>query len=276
MGLKEMDFEREFPGPNYGYVLELYDRYRENPDSVDEATRSLFDQWRPTDQEPAVQASVDLTKLIGVVHLAQAIRSHGYLAANLDPLAGHATSDPTLSLAFHGLNEDDLRAMPVQLVGLPAHRQAENAAQAIEILRSIYSGPSGYDYGQIHNPDERVWLQEASETGRFRPDASPTDRKKLLERLSQVEALEIFLNRIYPGKTRFSIEGLEMLVPMLDEIVGAAVRANICAILIGMAHRGRLNVLAHVLQNRTSKSWRSSVIRRGGPPRGMNWAGLGM
>lgn len=248
MGLEDMDFEREFPGPNYGYILELYARYQENPDSVDAASRSLFSQWKPTDQGPGAQASVDLNKLIGVVNLAQAIRSHGYLAAKLDPLGEHATTDPTLSLQFHGLNEQDLLRIPAQLVGLPADRRAENAVQAIEILRSIYSGASGYDYGQVHNPDERAWLQEAAETGRFRPHGSPADRKKLLERLSQVAALEIFLNRIYPGKTRFSIEGLDMLVPMLDGIVDTAVQANICVILIGMAHRGRLNVLAHVLQ----------------------------
>jgi 2-oxoglutarate dehydrogenase E1 component len=248
MGLEGMDFEREFPGPNYGYILELYDRYRENPDSVDQATRNLFDQWTPTGQASMVQAGVDLGKLIGVANLAQAIRSHGYLAARLDPLGDHATGDPTLSLQFHHLNDEDLRKITAQLVGLPGGRQAENASQAIDILRSIYSGASGYDYGQVHNPDERAWLQEAAETGRFRWKGSTGERKKLLERLSQVEALEIFLNRIYPGKTRFSIEGLDMLVPMLDEIVGTAVQANICAILVGMAHRGRLNVLVHVLQ----------------------------
>ena len=74
------------------------------------------------------------------------------------------------------------------------------------------------------------------------------DEKSLLERLTLVEAFELFLHRLYPGKTCFSIEGLDMLIPMLDEIVGAAARGSICAVLIGMAHRGRLNVLAHVLQ----------------------------
>src|SRR5512140_720676 len=206
MGLEDMDFEREFPGPNYGYILDLYDRYRANPDSVDQASRTLFDQWTPALQAPPVQTGVDLHKLIGVVNLAQAIRSHGYLAARLDPLAGPATVDPTLSLEFHGLNDEELLKMPAQLVGLSGDSQPENASQAIDILRSIYSGASGYDYGQVHNPDERAWLQEASETGRFRPHAPPADKRKLLERLSHVEALEIFLNRIYPGKTRFSIE----------------------------------------------------------------------
>src|SRR5512141_1301472 len=100
MGLEDMDFEREFPGPNYGYVLELYERYRANPDSVDEATRSLFDQWKPTEQESTIPAGADQSKLIGVVNLAQAIRSYGYLAARLDPLGNRSAGDPKLSSEF--------------------------------------------------------------------------------------------------------------------------------------------------------------------------------
>ncbi len=244
-----MSLEREFPGPNYGYVLELYDRYQKNPDAVDESTRRLFNQWKPTAvQESVIESGIDLRKLIGVVNLAQAIRSHGYLAARLDPLNSHPASDPILTLEFHNLSQDDLPQLPSELVGLPSDSAAENALQAVEILRSIYCGTIGYDYGHIRNPEERNWLQQAAETGRFRPPKQAIDKQRLLDRLSQVEAFEVFLNRIYPGKTRFSIEGLDVLVPMLDEIIGAAARANICVILIGMAHRGRLNVLAHVLQ----------------------------
>src|SRR6185503_6448436 len=86
------------------------------------------------------------------------------------------------------------------------------------------------------------------ETGRFRPPQQLVDGRKLLERLTEVEAFEVFLHRLYPGKTRFSIEGLDMMIPMLDEIIANAALENICVTLIGMAHRGRLNVLAHVLQ----------------------------
>jgi 2-oxoglutarate dehydrogenase E1 component len=244
-----MSLEREFPGPNYGYVLELYDRYQKNPDAVDEATRRLFSQWKPTEiRESAIKAGVDLHKLIGAVNLAQAIRSYGYLAAKLDPLNNHPANDPILKLDFHNLTQDDLSQLPADLVGLPDDHGAGNALQAIEILRSIYCGAIGYDYGHIRHPEERSWLQQVAETGRFRPPKQAVDKKRLLDRLSQVEAFEVFLNRIYPGKTRFSIEGLDMLVPMLDEIIGEAARSNICMALIGMAHRGRLNVLAHVLQ----------------------------
>lgn len=244
-----MSLEREFPGPNYGFILELYDRYQKNPYAVDETTRGLFSQWKPTVVSgSAIQARIDLRKLIGAVNLAQAIRSYGYLSAKLDPLKSHSASDSILTFEFHDLNHDVLLQLPPELVGLPKDYQVENALQAIETLRSTYCGAIGYDYGHIRNPDERNWLQQVAETGRFRPPNHTVDKTRLLDRLSQVEAFEIFLNRIYPGKTRFSIEGLDMLVPMLDEIIGEAARANICVVPIGMAHRGRLNVLAHILQ----------------------------
>ena len=96
-------------------------------------------------------------------------------------------------------------------------------------------------------PEERAWLREAVESGRFRAPADPIDPVALLDRLTQVEAFERFLHRTFPGKTRFSIEGLDMLVPILDEVIGEAAEAGVRHVLIGMAHRGRLNVLAHVL-----------------------------
>ena len=94
----------------------------------------------------------------------------------------------------------------------------------------------------------RAWLRDAVETDRFGPTSDPIDQVALLERLTQVEGFEQFLQRNFPGKTRFSIEGLDMMVPMLDEMIAYAAEAGIYDILLGMAHRGRLNVLAHHLQ----------------------------
>ena len=237
-----MTANRDFHGPNLGYILELYDRFRDDPYSVDEATRRLFHRWTPIPPERLThQATPSLLPLSKAADLAQAIRSRGYLGASLDPLGSDPIGDPSLTLDFHNLSADDLRGLPAEIIGL----EAENAWAAIERLRSIYSQSIGYDYGHIRIPEERAWLCQAAESGRFR---TPINEAQLLERLTQVEALELFLHRLYPGKTRFSIEGLDMLIPMLDEIVGAAARENICAILVGMAHRGRLNVLAHVLQ----------------------------
>ena len=238
-----MTSNRDFHGPNLGYILELYERFQDDPDSVDDLTRRLFQHWKPTPPERAPQQTTptNLLPLSKAADLAQAIRSRGYLAASLDPLGSEPIGDPSLMLESHNLSADGLRQLPAEII----HVEAENAWQGIERLRSIYCQSIGYDYSHIRIPAERTWLYQAAESGRFR---MPPDETKLLERLTQVEAFELFLHRLYPGKTRFSVEGLDMLIPMLDEIVGAAARETICAILVGMAHRGRLNVLTHVLQ----------------------------
>ncbi|HEY3473189.1 MAG TPA: thiamine pyrophosphate-dependent enzyme, partial [Anaerolineales bacterium] len=148
---------------------------------------------------------------------------------------------------FHQIKEEDLASLHADVVNLPEGHTSRNAQEAIETLRAIYCGTIGYDYGHIRIPEERDWLYEAAETGRFRPPKQRVDGRKLLERLTQVEAFEVFLHRLYPGKTRFSIEGLDMMIPLLDEIIVNAAQMNICVTLIAMAHRGRLNVLTHVL-----------------------------
>ena len=106
---------------------------------------------------------------------------------------------------------------------------AANAAEAINRLREIYSSTIGYDYDHLRLPDERAWLREAAETRRFRPPNDPLDPIRLLEQLTKVEAFEHFLHRIFPGKTRFSVEGLDMMVPMLDIMLGESADAGIYA-----------------------------------------------
>lgn len=251
-----------FHGPNAAYVIELYERYCQDPESVDPETRALFEQWQPLPPEPAPPggdgarggvplappaAPPDIHKIMGVVNLAQAIREFGHLDAQLDPLGSPPPGDPSLDPAYHGLREDDLHHLPATLVGGPCAEECTTAYEAIARLREVYCTTSGHDYEHVRVPEERTWLREAVESGRFRPPAEPINETALLERLTQVEAFERFLHRTFPGKTRFSIEGLDMMVPMLDEIVGMSVRQRIKAVLLGMAHRGRLNVLAHVL-----------------------------
>jgi len=243
-----MDYQHEFHGPNIGYVLELYEQYRHDPDSVGASARRFFDQWEPgVDRRLQIASEVDLERAVGAANLAQAIRARGYLKVQLDPLGSPPQGDPALSLDFHGLNAEDLNQLPSSLVGGSVVGATENAQEAIHRLRQIYCSSIGYDYGHVHIPEERKWLREAAESGRFRPPETPIEEIDLLKRLTEVEVFEHFLHRIFPGKTRFSIEGLDMMVPMLDEIVDSAVKSEICMIFISMAHRGRLNVLAHVL-----------------------------
>jgi 2-oxoglutarate dehydrogenase E1 component len=237
----------EFTGLNRGYVLELYDKYRQDPASVDASTRAMFEQWTPPADEARLTEGIPLQKIVGAVQLAGAIRRYGHLAAQLDPLGARPIGDPSLLAATHGVTDEDLRSLPASLISSPACDESANMLEVIEALRRVYCSTTGYDYSHVFVPEERQWLRHAAECGRFRAPSDPIDPVALLERLTEVEAFERFLHRTFPGKTRFSIEGLDMLVPVLDEVIGEAAEAGIRHILIGMAHRGRLNVMAHVL-----------------------------
>ncbi len=239
---------QDFGGLNRGYVLELYEKYRHDPTSVDPDTRAIFEQWTPAAESAAVPEGVAYEKIVGAARLAQSIRRYGHLAAKLDPLGLRIPSgDPSLLPETHNVTEEDLRQLPQTLIPSPLTERAANMAEAIAALRALYSSTTGYDYNHVFVPEERRWLRQAAEEGRFRAPADPISPIALLERLTQVEVFERFLQRAFPGKTRFSIEGLDMLVPILDEVIGEAAEAGTRNILIGMAHRGRLNVMAHVL-----------------------------
>lgn len=242
-----MNLWKEFHGVNAGYVLELYERYRRDPLSVDPATGAVFEHWQPADDGIPQVAVAAPEKIVAAVNLAQAIRKFGHLAAQLDPLGSPPRGDPELELSTYGLTEHDLHQLPGQIIDGPLGERSGTALEAIQALRQIYCSTSGYDFAHLRVPEERQWLRQMTESRRFRPPYDPFDPVQLLDRLTQVEAFEQFLHRVFPGKTRFSIEGLDMLIPILDELVGEAAELEIRHILIGMAHRGRLNVLAHVL-----------------------------
>lgn len=251
-----MTTRNDFYGANEGYVLELYERYQQNPEAVDADTRAFFAQWMPLSEDDApvvperreaILLAPTVEKIVGVANLANAIRDNGHLAAQLDPLGGAAPGDPSLEARFHGITDEDLRQLPASMIGGSLAGKASNALWAIQLLRAVYSSSSGYEYDHVHEPLEREWLREATEAGLYRPPQYPLDERALLERLTQVETFEQFLHRIFPGKHRFSIEGLDMMVPMMDEMIYLAAEAEIANTLIGMAHRGRLNILAHTL-----------------------------
>ncbi len=262
-----MDFWREFHGPNAGFVLELYDRYRRNPDSVETATRAFFAGFTPPGDASPISAHLALDKSVGAVRLAQGIRAYGHRAARLDPLGSVPPGDPALDPTTYGVTEEDLRQLPAHLVGGPVAERAANALEATQALRRVYSGTTGYGFAHMQEPEERDWLRQAAEAGRFRPPGDPINPRALLERLTQVECFERFLHRTFPGKTRFSLEGLDMLVPMLDEMIAEAAEAGVRNILVGMAHRGRLNVLAHVLK----KPYGQILAEYKEPARGRNF-----
>jgi len=246
-----MNTETDFQGVNLGYVLELYEKYLSDPNSVDPGMRAYFETWNPPKEalsSPEAVSAGQIDKIVGTVNLAESIRKFGHMDAQLDPLGSTPRGDYSLRLQSHGVSEDDLRRLPASLIVGPIAAGKSSAHEVIQALRNVYTTSTGYDYGHLRDPEERRWLHEAAESRRFRDPNDPVDAEALLELLTQVESFEHFLHRTFPGKTRFSVEGLDMLIPILDEMVGSAAEASVHNVLIGMAHRARLNVLAHILK----------------------------
>ncbi|MCU0465454.1 MAG: 2-oxoglutarate dehydrogenase E1 component [Anaerolineae bacterium] len=251
-----------FYGANEGYVLDLYERFRENPQSLDPQTRAFFASWSPEALTGGLDAVANgqvsaadaadtqrlMQRAVGAVNFAQAIRQFGHVQANIDPLGAERPGDPELDPAFHGITWDDLRGLPASLVGGPIAAHAIDAHEAVQQLQAVYCGSIGFDNDHIRIPEERNWLREAAESRRYRYEWSSGDTSvKLLDRLAQVEAFEQFLQNTFPTKYRFSVEGLDTMIPMLDEIIRLSGSTGMNTIAIAMAHRGRLNVLAHIM-----------------------------
>ena len=197
---------------------------------------------------PEAQADESLLRAVAQgMALVDAIRSHGHLAARLDPLGSEPLGDPALdeSQPPFPLAPEIQELIPASILG--AHVEGETLADVLPRLREVYCGTIAYEIEHISDHAERAWLRRAIESGRFRRPFPPEERRALLERLAQVEGFETYLRRAFLGQKQFSIEGLDVLVPMLDEAVELAASNGAHEVVIGLAHRGRLNVLAHTV-----------------------------
>ena len=185
--------------------------------------------------------------IAAAMSLVKAYRMHGHLNAHLDPLGSEPMGDPALdeSRLVPPLTDDLQARIPAQLLRLSV--PGETLLEALPRLRDVYTGTIAYEIEHISDHAERVWLRQAIESGRFRLDLEADERRSLLRRLAQVEAFETYLRRAFIGQKQFSIEGLDVLVPMLDEAVELAAASGAHEVLIGIAHRGRLNVLTHTV-----------------------------
>jgi 2-oxoglutarate dehydrogenase E1 component len=184
----------------------------------------------------AVQAATSLVK---------AHRMHGHLAANLDPLGSEPVGDPALDPATVHLTPALMRAIPASVLRVAV--PGETFADALPHLQETYCGTIAYEIEHMSDHRQRVWLRQTIESGAHREPLTAEEKKALLQRLSQVEALESYLHKAFLGKKQFSIEGVDVLVPMLDEVLTRAAGAGAREVVLGMAHRGRLNVLAHTV-----------------------------
>ncbi len=249
----------QFQGPNLGYVLELYERYREDPESVDGETRKFFEAWSPPtpngrEASAASASGVDFDKVVGAAKYIRSIRDFGHSGASLDPLGSEPPGDPALDVEWHEISDEDLRAMPSSVIGGPVSDRTTTALEGVEELKRLYCKTTGYDFGHIaHLPEERFWLRDSVESERFGGETSPEMAKRILRRLVRVDTFEQFLHKTFLGQKRFSVEGTDLVVPMLDRLMRLANEAEVPEVVMGMAHRGRLNVLAHILNKPYAK-----------------------
>src|SRR5829696_7220703 len=221
---------------NDGYIAEQYERYRRDPASVEESWRQFFAVARSLagGPEAAGAAAADpamLSKVASAATLVQAIRTYGHLAVPLDPLGTAPKGAPELSPEFHGITDEDLEAIPAAALGFDD--RFTTAGDVVRMLRHRYSSNLGFEV--THLAEQR------------RRPLTPEEKRAVLARLSEVDGLERFLGRAFQGKKRFSIEGTDALVPVLDAAIEESARRGAREVVIGMAHRGRLNVLTHVM-----------------------------
>jgi 2-oxoglutarate decarboxylase len=185
----------------------------------------------------------DLQLVAAAMALVKAFRTHGHLAARLDPLGSEPPGDPALDPETLGLTQEVMAKIPAGVLRIAV--PGETLADALPNLQATYCGTMAYEVEHLGDHRQRVWLRQMIETGGHRRPLSREEKLTLLERLIAVEAFERFLHKAYLGQKRFSIEGVDLMVPMLDLVLELSADQGAREVAIGMAHRGRLNVLTH-------------------------------
>ncbi|MDW0113727.1 2-oxoglutarate dehydrogenase E1 component [Sporosarcina saromensis] len=243
-----------FKGPNLGYVMEMYELFKTSPESVDPELAEMFRSYGAPSVDGVEQATTaaavptgDFGKILAAYTLIDAIRAYGHLAADIYPLNDRPKDSTRLELSYYGLTENDLQTMPASLFMKNAPSTVETGLDAVNYLKSLYTGKIAYEFAHVIDEEERNWIQGKIENGEISVSLSAENKKELLHRLTKVEGFEKFIHRTFVGAKRFSIEGLDSLVLLLDELVRKSEAEKMKKLLIGMAHRGRLNVLTHIL-----------------------------
>jgi multifunctional 2-oxoglutarate metabolism enzyme len=184
----------------------------------------------------AVQAATSLIK---------AHRTHGHLGADLDPLGTPPLGDPAMEPETYGLTAEVMEQIPADV--LRVYVPGRNLAEVLPNLRRTYCGTIAYEIEHIASHEQRVWLREAIESGAYRMPFNAESKRRLLQRLTKVEAMERYLRRTFIGQKTFSAEGVDAMVPMLEGLLTAVAADGIGEVIMGMSHRGRLATIAHVV-----------------------------
>ncbi|WP_300333919.1 2-oxoglutarate dehydrogenase E1 component [Accumulibacter sp.] len=258
-------------GGNAPFVEELYENYLDNPGSVSEQWRDYFDklgrlpgyvdrdvphlpvinafaeQARKGGYRAAAVAPIDDRKQVGILQMITAYRFIGDRWANLDPLKRTPRPEiPQLDPAYYGLSDADLNTVfnAGSFKGTPDHA---TFGQIYDALKATYCGVIGVEYMYLSTVAEKRWIQDRLERIHSKPNYTADERKRMLERLTAAETLERYLHTRYVGQKRFSLEGGESLIVAMDELIRVAGAGGVDEIVVGMAHRGRLNVLVNTL-----------------------------
>ena len=252
------------------FFAQLYDQYLENPDSVEPSWRSFFQGFDfgmetyndenpiqySREVAPVVSNPVDNSKIseqlqkeFKVVKLIEGYRSRGHLFTKTNPVRERRTFSPTLDLENFGLSSADLSTVfdAAKLLGL----QPSSLKQIIDHLTVVYCQHIGIEYTYIRRPEIVDWIQERLNINENRPTFTPDEKKGILNKLNQAVSFENFLHTKYVGQKRFSLEGGETVIPALDALIERAAEKGVEQFVMGMAHRGRLNVLANIFEKST-------------------------
>ncbi|HVR43610.1 MAG TPA: multifunctional oxoglutarate decarboxylase/oxoglutarate dehydrogenase thiamine pyrophosphate-binding subunit/dihydrolipoyllysine-residue succinyltransferase subunit [Thermoanaerobaculia bacterium] len=219
----------------------------------DEIFRDLRIPYEPhrwaRDRQPSLfggfQSDEVLRREASVLQIINAYRVRGHLIADLDPLDYRVGTHPELNLSYYGLTVWDLDREFI--TGGLSGKTTARLREILDVLRDTYCGKLAPEYMHIQSPTEKKWLQERMEPGRNNAPLDPELKRRILAKLTDAEAFEKFLHTKYIGHKRFSLEGAESLIPMIDHLLNLAARDSVRSFVIGMAHRGRLNVLANIL-----------------------------
>ena len=241
---------------NAEYIDQLYEAFRADPDSVSNEWRHYFygfehsGQSRIPDTAPpaADTGNIAPTTQIAVDRLVRAYRLLGHLVADIDPLRQSERRRPReLDADYYGLKDASLQDHVLQVSVDPEKNHPVH--ELIQIMERVYCGAVGVEYLHISNPEEQRWLEQRLESthGDWQRQHSESVRRDILGDLTAAEGLEQFLHRRYVGQKRFSLEGGDALIPLLDELIQGGGARGLEHCVIGMAHRGRLNVLVNIL-----------------------------
>ena len=226
------------------YIDELYKQYKADKGSLDFGWQKFFEGFDLAGDKNTGGVSENMLKEINVLNLIDGYRKRGHLFTKTNPVRERRKYSPTLAIENFGLEKDDLET--TFDAGVEIGIGSAKLKDIIAHLEATYCESIGVEYGYIPDPEKVEWLKRFMESGKNQPNLSTTEKKHFLAKLNQATVFENFIHTKYIGQKRFSLEGLECLIPALDAVVQYGAELGVEEFVMGMAHRGRLNVLANI------------------------------